>query len=142
MRAVRLLLRGDPLELRGELLDPARRVDQALLPGVGRMGVHGDVAQDDEIFHSVDGFLAGRLHRRAGEETLARRHIEEANVVERGMAFRFHGGKKRLGSALPRFVTRVGLVDHVDFATTADHLAVRVTLLRGFDGGNNFHKRD
>ncbi len=53
------------------------------------------------------------------------------------MAFGFHGEKIL---TLTRFVAGVGLVDHVDFATATDDLAVRVTLLRGFDGRDNFHK--
>jgi hypothetical protein len=43
---------------------------------------------------------------------------------------------------LPRLVARVGLVDHVDFAAAAHHLAVGVALLGRFDRGNDFHKRD
>jgi hypothetical protein len=43
-------------------------------------------------------------------------------------------------STLARFVTRVGLVNDVYLATTADNLTVRVTLLGGFDGGDDFHK--
>ena len=37
-------------------------------------------------------------------------------------------------------VAGLDLVDDVDAAFAADNLASRVTLLRGFDGGNNFHK--
>ena len=57
------------------------------------------------------------------------------------MAFGFHSGIKGVKSALARLVTRVGLIDDVDLATTANDLAVRVTLLGGFNGGNNFHKK-
>ena len=39
-------------------------------------------------------------------------------------------------------VARLDLVDDVDAAFAADDLASRVTLLRGFNGGNNFHKVD
>lgn len=56
------------------------------------------------------------------------------------MAFGFHGDG-RFKSALARLVARVGLVDHVDLAAATHDLAVRVTLLRGFDGGDDFHKR-
>src|ERR1700690_1989436 len=44
-------------------------------------------------------------------------------------------------SALPRLVAGVCLVDDVDLAAAADHLAVRVALLCEFDGRNDFHKR-
>lgn len=47
----------------------------------------------------------------------------------------------RMDLALARLVARVGLVDHVDAALAAHNLAVGVTLLRGFDGGDNFHKK-
>src|ERR1700691_169936 len=85
----RLLLRA-ALELRGELLDAAGRVDEALLAGIGGMRVHRHVAQDHEILLAVDRLLAGRLHGGAGEELLAGRDIEEADRVESGMAFGFH----------------------------------------------------
>src|SRR3954463_12374438 len=48
---------------------------------------------------------------------------------------------ERVGSTLARLVARVGLVNHVDLAAAAHHLAVRVTLLGGFNGGDDFHKR-
>jgi len=44
-------------------------------------------------------------------------------------------------SALASLVARLDLVDHIDLAATANNLARRVTLLRGFDRGNDFHKR-
>jgi hypothetical protein len=44
-------------------------------------------------------------------------------------------------STLTRFVAGFDFVDHVNLAATADDLARRVTLLRRFDGGDNFHKR-
>jgi len=59
------------------------------------------------------------------------------------MAFGFHGPVVFLngcGLTLPGFVARVSLVDDVDFAATADYLAVRVPFFRGFDGGDDFHK--
>jgi hypothetical protein len=43
-------------------------------------------------------------------------------------------------STLTRFVAGFDFVDHVNLAATADDLARRVTLLRRFDGGDNFHK--
>jgi hypothetical protein len=58
------------------------------------------------------------------------------------MAFGFHVDKKEVKkSTLARFVAGFDFVDHVDLATATDDLARRVTLLRGFDGGDNFHKR-
>ncbi len=138
----RLLFDGAALELRRELFDATRGVNEALLACVGGMRVHRDVADDDLVFDAIDGLLAGRLHRGLGEETFARRDIEEADVIESGMAFGFHGGIKRVGSTLAGLVTRLDLIDDVDFALATHDLAGRVTLLGGFDGGNDFHKRN
>ena len=56
------------------------------------------------------------------------------------MAFWFHGIERVGGaSALARLVARVGFVDDVNLAAAAHDLAIRVALLGGFDGGNNFH---
>lgn len=41
--------------------------------------------------------------------------------------------------ALTRFETWVGLADHEDLATTANHLAVAVTGLRRLQGGQDLH---
>ena len=82
------------LEFGREFLDAAGGIDQALLAGVRGMGVHRDVAEDDVVFDLADLLLAGRLHRGSGEKTFAGRDIEEANVVERGMTFGFHGEKE------------------------------------------------
>ena len=79
------------LELRSELLDAAGGVDEALLAGVGGMRVAGDVARYHEIFRPVDGLFTGGLHGGLGEETFARRYVEEAYVIKNGMAFGFHG---------------------------------------------------
>ena len=84
---------GATLELRGELLDAASGVDETLLAGVGGMRVHRHVAEHHKVLLTVDRFLTGGLHRRLGEVALARSDIEEANVVERGMAFGFHRKK-------------------------------------------------
>jgi len=94
------------------------------------------------MFNAIDDFLTSGLHRGLGEETLAARNIEVANVIEDWMAFGFHVDLKRVGLTLAGLVARLDLVDDVDAAFAADDLAGRVTLLRGFDGGNNFHKRD
>lgn len=82
------------LELVGELLDAAGGVHEALLTGVSRVGVHRHVTHDNEIVLAIDLLLAGRLHGGLGQETLARRDIEEANVIESGMSFGFHGKKE------------------------------------------------
>src|SRR6478736_8353093 len=87
---------GGALELRGELLDAAGGVDEALLARVGGMRIHRDVADDDEVVLTVDLLGAGRLHRGLGQELLACSDIEEADVVESGMAFGLHGREKRL----------------------------------------------
>ena len=135
-----LLLGRAALELRRELLDPARGVDEALLPGVGGMRVHRDIAQDDEIVHAIELLLAGRFHGGLGEEAFACSDVEEADVIENGVAFGLHG-KEWFGSALTRFVTRLDFVDDVDLALATDDLAGRVTQFGGFDGGDNFHKK-
>ena len=41
--------------------------------------------------------------------------------------------------ALASFETRVGLADHEDLATTANHLTVAVTGLRRLQGGQDLH---
>src|SRR5690606_10144639 len=46
---------------------------------------------------------------------------------------------RREASALAGLETRVGLADHEDLATTADHLAVAVTGLRRLQGGQDLH---
>ena len=79
------------LEFVGELLDASSGVNEALLAGEGGMRVHRDVAQDDIIFLAIDLLLAGRFHGGLGEETLAARNIEEANIIKSRMAFGFHG---------------------------------------------------
>lgn len=94
------------------------------------------------MLDAIDDFLTGGLHRGLGEEALAARNIEVANVIEDWMAFGFHVGKEGVGLTLAGLVTGLDLVDDVDAAFAADDLASRVTLLRGFDRGNNFHKRD
>jgi len=104
------------------------------------MRIGGHVAENDEMFDAIDNFLTGGLHRGLGEETLAARNIEVANVIEDGMAFGFHVIKEMFRLTLTSFVARLDFVDDVDAAFAADDLAGRVTLLRGFDGGNNFHK--
>jgi len=130
------------LELGGELFNAARSVDKAFLASVGGMRIHGNVADHNEIVLTLDLLLASRFHGGASQEAFAGAYIEEANVVESGMAFGFHGGIKEVReSTLARFVAGFDFVDDVDLATTADHLAGRVTLLRRFDGGDDFHKR-
>ena len=137
-RAALLLGSGTALELRGELLDAAGGVDEALLAGVGGVRVHRDVTRDNEIFLTIDLLLAGGLQGGLGEETPAGPDIEEADVVQAGMSFSFHRGK---GLTLARLVTRLDFVDDVNLALAAHDLAGRVTLLGRFDGGNDFHKR-
>ena len=138
-RAGALLDLGGALELRGELLHAAGGVDEALLAGVGGVRVHRDVANDDEVVLAVDLLGAGGLHRGLGQEFLACSDVEEADVVQGGMAFGFHG-KEGLGSALARLVARLDFVDDVDLALATHDLAGRVAQFGGFDGGNDFHK--
>ena len=55
------------------------------------MRVHGDVAHDDEVVLDVDLLAAWGLHRGLGQELLACSEVEEADVVQGGMAFGLHG---------------------------------------------------
>lgn len=91
-----LLLSGNALELVRELLDAASRVDKPLFTSVSGMRIHRHVTEDDEIFGTINALLAGRFHRGLGHETFAGSDIEEADVIERGMAFGFHSGKEGL----------------------------------------------
>ena len=134
-----LLNLGGALELRGELLDAAGGVDEALLAGVGGMRIHRDVANDDEIVLAVDLLGTGRLHRGLGQEFLACSDVKETDVVESGMAFGLHG-KSWVESALACFVARLDFIDDVDTALATNDLASGVTYLGGFNGGNDFHK--
>src|SRR6185369_8903272 len=88
-----LLLAAGALELRGELLDAARRIDEALFTGVGRMRVHRHVAEHHEIVFAVDLLLTDGLHGRLREKTTTGGNVEEANVVKSWVAFRLHGYK-------------------------------------------------
>lgn len=140
MSLVLLDLRG-ALELRGELLHAARGVDHALLAGVGGVRIHGDVAHNHEVILAVDFLGAGRLHRGLGQEFLACSDVEEADVIESGMAFVLHG-KSWVESALACFVARLDFIDDVDTTLATDDLAGGVTYLGGFNGGNDFHKSE
>ena len=134
-------LGGAALELRGELLDTTGGVDDALLAGVGGVRIRRHVAEDDEMFDAIDDFLAGGLHRGLGEEALAARDIEVANVVKNWVAFGFHVIKEWVKLTLAGLVAWLDLVDDVDAPFAADNLACGVTLLRGFNRGYDFHKR-
>ena len=46
---------------------------------------------------------------------------------------------RKIASALTRLETWVGLADHEDLATTANHLTVAVTGLRRLQGGQDLH---
>jgi hypothetical protein len=60
------------------------------------------------------------------------------------MAFGFHD--KVLSwfgrLTLTGFESGLDLVDHVDSPLTADHLASGMALLGGFDGGDDFHRKE
>lgn len=60
------------------------------------MRIHRHVADNDEILGTIDVFLTGGFHRGLRQETFARSDIQEADVVESGMAFGFHSSKKGL----------------------------------------------
>ena len=106
------------------------------------MRIHRHVAKDNEVFLAIDGLLALGFHRGLGEEAFARRNVEEANIIEDGMAFGFHSGIKEFRSTLTSLVAGLDFVDDIDLAATTNDLAGRVTLLGGFDGRHDFHKRD
>jgi len=51
----------------------------------------------------------------------------------------FLGASGNCGSALTRLETRVALADHEHLAAATHDLAIAVTLLGGFEGGQDFH---
>jgi hypothetical protein len=89
--AVRVFDRLRALELRGELLDAARGVHDALLAGVGGVRIGRHVTEDDMELLTVDLLLAGRLEGRLGQELATGGNVDEADVIECRMAFGFHG---------------------------------------------------
>lgn len=78
------------LELAGELLDAARGIDEALFTGVSRVRIHRHITNDDEVFLTVDLLLASGLHGGLRQETFAGGNVEEADIIEIGMAGGFH----------------------------------------------------
>ena len=78
-------------ELVLELLDAARRVDEALFARVNRMGVHRDVADYLDVLDAVDRFCLPSLDRRTRYELLSSRNVNEYGRVVIGMNALFHG---------------------------------------------------
>lgn len=78
-------------ELLVELVDAASGVHEALFTGVSRVGVTGDVTNDEHILNTVDSLLAVGLHGGFGEIAAARGNVLEADVVKFWMNLVFHG---------------------------------------------------
>ena len=97
------------------------------------------------VFNTIDRFLALGAHSRASKKLLTSGNVDETDVVERGMAFGFHGIYPCMGwarSALTSFKTRLNFVDDVDATLPANHLAGWMALLGGLDGRDNFHGKE
>lgn len=73
------------LELVGEFLDATSGVDETLFTRVGRMGIHGDVADDHVVFFTIDLLLARRGQSGLSQELLAGGNVLKADVVLRRM---------------------------------------------------------
>jgi hypothetical protein len=86
------------------------------------------------VLHSIDHFLATRLHGCLGQKLLPCGNVLETGRVYFRMDFCFHGGKTGCGLALARFEARVGLVDHVNASLPANHLAVGMAGFERLDG--------
>lgn len=77
-------------ELVLELLNATCSVNEALLTGVNRVGIHGDVTDDHVILDAIDGFLAIRLGSRLSEEILSCGNVPVANRMSFWMDTSFH----------------------------------------------------
>lgn len=80
----------DPAEFASEFFHPASTVDQTLFTGVSRMGIAGDIAQDNEIVFAVDRFGFRGTSDRAGQETTSTGDINKGDVIKFRMSFGFH----------------------------------------------------
>ena len=87
------LLRPLATELRLEFLDAAGGVHEALLAGVGGMGIRGHITNDHEILNAINFFLPIRFHGRTGKKFLSGGHINKTDRVEGGMNLVFHNGR-------------------------------------------------
>lgn len=140
MSQVTLRLFARALELAGEFLNATRGVDETFLTGVGGMRVHRYFTNENVVVYPIDFLLAGGLNGGLGEELLTSGHVLETDVVESGMNISFHGNSRFSALPLTRLEAGIGLVNHVDTTLTTNNLAVRVTLLGRFNGGDDFHK--
>jgi hypothetical protein len=120
-------------ELVLELFDATSGVDKALFAGVDRMGIHGDVTDDNAIFDAINGFLAIGLDSGTRDEILTGGHIPVTNRMRFGMNTFLHGTDPFLKLTLTRLEARIGLADNVGTATATNDLAVRVTGFQGLD---------
>ncbi len=80
-------------ELALELLHASSGIDETLLTRVGWMRIRRDIAHKQFVFHSVNGFLALRLHCRNGEKLLTCGHVLETSWTQFGMSLFFHDSK-------------------------------------------------
>lgn len=124
-------------ELVLELFDAAGGIDEALLTGEGGVRVGSDVADNDLVIHTVNGFGLAAAHSRAGQELVTSGDIDECDGIELRMEISFHGdrpsNKVECGLALTRFEARVRLADYIDATLTTNDLAVRVTIFERFE---------
>ena len=78
------------LELVGEFLHASSGINQAFFASISWMRIHRHIAHDDEVFLTINLLLAGRLHGGLRKETFAGGNVEEADIIEIGMAGGFH----------------------------------------------------
>src|SRR5476649_2581702 len=82
-------------------------------------------------------FIVERVRKRLPVET-----SRKQTGLSVGWPSGFTGGRGvGGGSTLAGLVTRLDLVDHIDFALAAHDLTGRMALLGGLDGGYDFHKK-
>ena len=77
-------------ELRLEFLHASRRVDEALLTGICRVGVCSDVANHDLVLNTVDDLFFASPHRGTGNELVPGGDVDEDDRIQFGMNFSFH----------------------------------------------------
>lgn len=80
-------------ELALELLNTASGVHKALLASVCRVGVHGDVANNNAVLDAINRFFLRGTYRRTGQELFATGDVHKAGGTVIGMDIAFHGWK-------------------------------------------------
>ena len=130
-KILRSILDAAAAELLLELLNATRRIDEALFPGVGRMRVRSDVANNHEVVNAVDFFDLLAFHCRARDKACACGNVDKAYGFVVWVDFVFHSLSLKL--SLLRLEARVCLVNYI-YATLATHnLAVGVAGLQRLD---------